>query len=125
MVERDTGAEGNETVRDGAAYEEACAVFGAAGAAAHVQALRSRLVKHLLRLGEGPVDAPTLSHMAHRIAGQAWSLGLPALAEASARLEEAATHRRDVAPAREHWKAQARLAIQSAPDAGTAAGGDG
>lgn len=93
-------------------FEEACAVFGEAGARTRLRDFREGLARQLSWIGQDQPDHKALRDIAHRTAGQAGVLGLPALAEASARLDEAARHDSGVAYALDHWQKQARLASE-------------
>ncbi|MGI3212460.1 Hpt domain-containing protein [Roseovarius tibetensis] len=99
-------------VQDADRYKEACAVFGDEGAQARVRMLRSDLSKQLTRIAQGRFDHAALREMAHRTAGRAGTLGFADLADASARLDDAARHNDGVAAALEHWTQQARRAAE-------------
>ncbi|WP_372615373.1 Hpt domain-containing protein [Aquicoccus sp.] len=116
MAERDLVEQAAEGVEDPAAFREACAVFGDAGALAHLQTFRADLRTSLSRIGRGAMDTPSLREMAHRTAGRAGLLGFPALADASAHLEEAIRTNAGVRIALDRWTRQAQVAAQGGAD---------
>ncbi|WP_104017269.1 Hpt domain-containing protein [Roseovarius nitratireducens] len=117
MAERDLVEQAAEGIEDPDAFQEACAVFGDAGALARLHMFRADLETHLRWIGRDQADFETLRKIAHQTAGRAGVLGFPTLAEASARLDEAIRANTRVTLALERWTKQARFAAEGGADA--------
>ncbi|WP_438362997.1 Hpt domain-containing protein [Nioella halotolerans] len=117
MAERDLIEEATEGVEDPDTFREACAVFGDAGALSRLRACRADLVTQLRLIGRNRTDVEALRKIAHQTAGRAGFLGFPALAEASAQLEEAIRTNASLTGPLQRWTQQARLAASGRPDA--------
>lgn len=112
MTNGDTTEQRDEGVQDMDTFKEACAVFGDEDALARLGMFRDELEAHLAWVAKPPPDQDALRDVAHRTAGRAGVLGFPALADASARLDDAARAGTAVAAALDHWIEQAQLAAR-------------
>lgn len=117
MAERDLLERAIRDVEDPNAFKEACAVFGNAGALARLEMFRADLAAQLREIERDRTDTEALREMAHQTAGRAGLLGFPALAEASARLDEALRTNTRVPLSLGLWTRQARRAAGGGPDA--------
>lgn len=111
MAEHNLVAQIIKGIEDPDAFKEVCAVFGDAGALARLETFRADLGTHLRGIECEQRDLEALREFVHQTAGRAGFLGFPALAEASARLEEAICANARVTLALEDWSKQARLAV--------------
>lgn len=116
MLERDLSRPEVENVQDRDAWNEACAVFGTEGARNRLCMFRSDLAGQLARIGTERPDHAALRELAHQTAGRAGLFGFPALAEASADLEEAVRQGHGIAAALERWTRQAGRVAESPPE---------
>ncbi|WP_296762302.1 Hpt domain-containing protein [Sediminimonas sp.] len=116
MVDRERAEQAARGTQDPEAFREACAVFGDAGALARLDVFRADLETHLSWIEQGRPDHEQLREMAHRTAGWAGLFGFPALAEASAHLDEAVRGNPGIEAALARWTEQARLASKIATD---------
>ncbi len=112
MTNGDTTEQHGEGVQDMDTFKEACAVFGHEDALARLRMFRDELEAHLAWVAKAPPDHDALRDVAHRTAGRAGVLGFPALAEASALLDDAVREGTAVEAVLHHWMEQAQLAAR-------------
>lgn len=111
MVERDPVCQAIQSVPDGEAFKEACALFGKQVALEHLRQFRAEFVDHLHRIDQLRSDPDALRRLAHQTVGRAGILGFPELAAASMDLEDAIRRGAGVATALDQWTAQARSVV--------------